>query len=73
VQPRSGQKTHGRWFTDADAPDTPARELTSGHDEWWVAAEEHLLEMGVPGTPMTAADVEIRIAVHMAPNTRRWS
>ncbi|WP_258952106.1 hypothetical protein [Lentzea californiensis] len=33
VQPRSGQKTHGRWFTDLDEPGTPARELASGHDE----------------------------------------
>ncbi|MDX8035783.1 DddA-like double-stranded DNA deaminase toxin [Lentzea sp. BCCO 10_0856] len=68
VQPRSGRKTHGRWFTDADSLDTPARELISGHDEWWQAAEQHLLDMGIPGTPVTAADVEIKIAVHMARN-----
>ncbi|MGW6931310.1 hypothetical protein ACWGE0_14710 [Lentzea sp. NPDC054927] len=43
MQPRSGRKTHGRWFTDA---------------------EQHLLGMGIPGTPVTAADVEIKIAVH---------
>ena len=68
VQPRSGQKTHGRWFTDADAPDTAARELTSGHDEWWEAAEQHLFYLGVPGIPVAAADVEIKLAVHMACN-----
>jgi len=68
VQPRSGQKTHGRWFTDADAPDTPARELTSGHDKWWETAEQHLLDLGLPAAPVTAADVEIKIAVHMARN-----
>lgn len=68
VEPRSGQKTHGRWFTDTDALDAPARELISGHDEWWETAEHHLLEMGIPGTPVTAADVEIKIAVHMARN-----
>lgn len=66
VQPRTGQKTHGRWFTDTDAPGTSARELTSGHDEWSEVAERHLLDMGVPGTPVTAAHVEIKIAVHMA-------
>lgn len=77
VQPRSGQKTHGRWFTDIDAPDAPARESMSGHDEWWEAAEQYLLDIGVPGAPVTAADVEIKIAVHMAraaaSSTRRSS
>lgn len=68
VQPRSGQKTHGCWFADADAPDAPARELTSGHDEWWEATGQHLLDLGAPGTPVTAAHVEIKLAVHMARN-----
>ncbi|MDX8053425.1 DddA-like double-stranded DNA deaminase toxin [Lentzea sp. BCCO 10_0798] len=68
VQPRSGQKTHGRWFTDSDEPGTPERELASGHDEWMLAAKQHLRDMGMPGTPVTAVDVEIKIAVHMARN-----
>lgn len=66
VQPRTGQKTHGRWFTDTDAPGTSAGELTSGHDDWSEVAERHLLDLGVPGTPVTAAHVEIKIAVHLA-------
>jgi len=68
VRPRSGQKTHGRWFADTDAPEASVRELVSGRDEWWEAAEQHLLDLGVPGTPVTAADVEIKIAVRMARN-----
>ncbi|SDM55626.1 SCP1.201-like deaminase [Lentzea albidocapillata subsp. violacea] len=68
VQPRSGQKTHGRWFTGLDEPGTSARELASGHDELGLAAKQHLRDMGMPGTPVTAVDVEIKIAVHMARN-----
>ncbi|USX49199.1 DddA-like double-stranded DNA deaminase toxin [Lentzea sp. HUAS12] len=65
VQPRSGQRTHGSWFANADEP---IRELTSGEDEWYEVAKQHLKERGVPATPVTAVDVEIKLAVHMARN-----
>ncbi|WP_285643425.1 DddA-like double-stranded DNA deaminase toxin [Lentzea sp. NBRC 102530] len=65
VQPRSGRRTHGSWFTDADRA---VRKLTSGEDEWYEVARQHLKEMGVPGTPVTAVDVEVKLAVHMARN-----
>ncbi|KOV87626.1 hypothetical protein ADL03_06870 [Nocardia sp. NRRL S-836] len=65
VQPRSGQKTHGSWFTNSDEP---VRELTSGEDEWYEAAKQHLKDMGLPGTPVTVVDVEVKLAVHMARN-----
>lgn len=66
VQPRSGQKTHGRWFTSTDAHDAPVRKLTSGADDLSEAVERHLTNMGIPAAPVTSRDVEIKIAVYMA-------
>ncbi|WP_434451791.1 DddA-like double-stranded DNA deaminase toxin [Lentzea sp. E54] len=66
VEPRSGQKTHGRWFTNTDVPEAPIRRLTSGVDEMSKAVEQHLTDMGIPALPVTSKDVEIKIAVYMA-------
>lgn len=68
VQPRSGQKTHGSWFTNTDDRDAPIRKMTSGEDELYEVAKRHFVEIGVPGTPVTAVDVEVKLAVHMARN-----
>lgn len=63
VQPRSGQKTHGRWFTSTDEKAEP---IVSGTDDMAVAAEQHLAGIGVPAVPVTTSDVELKLAVHMA-------
>ncbi|GLY47969.1 DddA-like double-stranded DNA deaminase toxin [Lentzea sp. NBRC 102530] len=63
VQPRSGQKTHGRWFTGAAGE---AESIVSGVDDMAAAAEQHLAGIGVPAVPITTSDVELKLAVHMA-------
>lgn len=60
----SGRKTHGRWI----GPDGTALPIVSGKDDDSKAADEQLRRLGIPGRSMKTADVEMKLAAHMARN-----
>ncbi|MEV6910327.1 DddA-like double-stranded DNA deaminase toxin [Amycolatopsis sp. NPDC051071] len=58
-----GRKTHGRWFAGSGQDVTP---IVSGRDEMAAEAQRRLEALDIPGMPSAVADVETKLAAHMA-------
>ncbi|MCF6424955.1 DddA-like double-stranded DNA deaminase toxin [Amycolatopsis tucumanensis] len=60
-----GRKTHGRWWT----PDGATVPIVSGRDPDQQLVDRRLEDLGMPLRPVTrSADVEMKLAAHMAAN-----
>lgn len=54
-------KTHGRWI----GPDGQVHPIVSGEDQDYAESVQAFKELGAPGLPVRASDVEMKLAAHM--------